>query len=166
MLKRPIAIFGLLLAPLVPYIVEARDGALKISARDAEAGARSIYGVWGDFVGATSLGTFAQEATLSAPVARASEAKYRIRRFEINTAGSPNTAVIEISVQDSDGFEIRYFNVALPGSSPCNGTVAGLATAMMTTRATETGADGRKLQFRVLGYLSDQGCLPGVTLVP
>jgi hypothetical protein len=148
MLKRILAIIGLLiLTPPVPDIVEVRDDSMA---------------VWSIADGTLT----AQEATLSAPVSRTSEAKYKVRKLYIDTVGAPNTAVIEVSVQDSANTEIRYFNVGLPGSTPCTGNVGGLITAMMTTRATETGGDGRKMQFRVLGYLSDQVCLSGVTLVP
>ena len=105
-----------------------------------------------------------QEATLSSPVSRSSEAKYVINFFQI--VRSPLIANINVSVQDSSNNEIRTFNVTVPGGTCPNATVGGLGTAMITVRATETGADLRKLNFRVLGYLSDQSCISGVTLAP
>ena len=106
----------------------------------------------------------AQEATLSAPVARASESKLTVKRLDLTAT----QAIISLSVQDTGNNEIRYFNVVVPDPAPATAaaTVAGLVTAIDTVRATETGGALRKLQFRLLGYLFDQGYLPGVTLQP
>lgn len=107
----------------------------------------------------------AQEATLNTPVVRPSEAKQRVRNFNISAQGVPQ-ATIEISVQDSTDNEIRYFNVVVPGCGPQTATVAGIFLALDTVRATENAGQLRRSNFRLLGYLFDQGCLPGVTLVP
>lgn len=113
----------------------------------------------------TSAGALAQEASLASPVARTSEAKYRVRSFYVqNPPAGTATATIDISVQDSSNNEIRTASFSVPGCGTT--TVGGLITAMITVRSTETGADSRKLQFRVIGYLSDQGCLPASTLTP
>lgn len=110
---------------------------------------------------------YAQEATLTSPVARGSEAKYKIRSFVVvNPPGATASASIDISVQDSGNNEIRVASFSIPDATHPGATVGGLVTAMMTVRATETGADTRKMQFRVLGYYSDQGYFPAVSLAP
>lgn len=105
------------------------------------------------------------EATLSAPVARTSEAKYKIRSFNAVTIGT-NSIQIDLSVQDSANAEIRVLACAVPDSAHPTATFGGMATAMITVRATETGGDAAKLAFRILGYLSDNGYFPAATLVP
>jgi hypothetical protein len=113
---------------------------------------------------AASVG--AQDATLTAPVARASEAKYKIKTFNVVAAVGQNVVQVELSVQDASNNEIRSFFVAIPDSAHPSATFAGLVTAMMTIRATETGIDPRKMSFRILGYLFDNGYLPAATLTP
>jgi hypothetical protein len=106
----------------------------------------------------------AQEATITTPVTRTSEAKYTIAEFHVVV--SPLAAQVEVAVKDSGNVEIRRITAKVPDPTHAGASVAGLNTAMMTIRATETGTDLRKQQFRILGYLSDQGYLSGVTLVP
>lgn len=105
----------------------------------------------------------AQEATLSAPVPQPAETKFQIQRIDITAA----QIVVSIDVKGPGGEQIRYFNVAVPDAAHPSATVPGLVTAIDTARPTETGGVLRRLQFRVLGYLADQGLLPAaVTLVP
>lgn len=103
----------------------------------------------------------AQEVTLNTPVARPAESKLTVKRLDL-------TATQAVIMQDSGSNEIRYFNVAVPDPSPATSTatITGLVTAIDTARATETGSVLRRLNFRILGYLFDNGYLPGVTLVP
>ena len=105
------------------------------------------------------------EATLSSPVTRTSEAKYKIRSFNAVTVGT-NTVQVDVSVQDSGNNEIRVFGCVVPDPAHPGATFGGMATAMITVRASETGADAAKLAFRILGYLSDNGYFPAATLVP
>lgn len=107
----------------------------------------------------------AQDATLTSPITHATEAKYKIRGFcVVNPAVGAPSASIDLSSQDSGNNEITVLNRTIPGCGTA--TVAGLATAMVTVRPTETGSDTRRLQFRIIGYLGDQGCLPASTLNP
>jgi hypothetical protein len=107
----------------------------------------------------------AQSASLTAPVARTSEASFVVDKLALQR--TPAQAVIEIMVQDSGGVEdIKRVNYVVPDAAHPGATVVGLVTAMMTVRATETGTNPRKLNFRVLGYLADQGYFPAHTLVP
>lgn len=109
-----------------------------------------------------------QEASLSTPIARNSEAKYKIDTFTFSRASS--SVGISVVVQDSSNNDIRTANYSIPSpaGSPCTSatTLNGLAGAMNAVRASETGTNARIQQFRILGYLVDQGCLTGVTLVP
>jgi hypothetical protein len=107
---------------------------------------------------------FAQEITLTAPVVRNSGTKYTITLFVVST--TPATANIEIALKDAGNVEISRVMNVIPDPAHAGATVAGLVTAMVTVRATETGSDVRKMQFRVLGYLNDQGYLPAGTLTP
>jgi len=110
---------------------------------------------------------YAQEANLTSPVTRGSEAKYKIRSFVVvNPPGGSASAAIDVSIQDASNNEIRITSFSIPDSTHAGATVPGLITAMMTVRATETGADSRKMQFRVLGYYADQGYFPAATLTP
>jgi len=107
------------------------------------------------------------EVSLTTPVSHASEAKYRIREFL--TLARPNdliTCTICISVQDSGNNEIRYFSVIVPDSAHPTANVAGVYTALDTVRAGETGGVLLKANYRVLGYLLDNGYFPPATLVP
>jgi glutamine synthetase len=108
----------------------------------------------------------AQEAGLSSPVARTSEAKHKLRSFLGVTGGGANSVQCDISVQDSSNVEIRTYTAVVPDPAHPTATFSGMCTAMMTVRATETGTDPRKLAFRVLGYLSDNGYFPPSTLTP
>ena len=112
----------------------------------------------------------AQQATLPAPVARASEDNYKVAELNIrgNAGGRAAGVVMTVSVQDASSNEIRYFNMEIPRGSVPGATVSAFVTALITVRATETGTDVRKANFRALGYFKDQGYaeLSGTTLVP
>lgn len=112
------------------------------------------------------VAVMAQDATLATPVT-ATQAKYRVRTFAVSNppAGSAG-ASIDVSAQDSGGNEVKAYTFVIPDGNHPGATVGGLVTAMMTVRATETGTDSRKMQFRVLGYFFDQGYFPAATLNP
>lgn len=112
----------------------------------------------------------AQSFNLTTPVTQPSEEKYRVKQYHLDDTGTvaaPNPlAVIGISVRDSGNTkEIRTFNVVIPSTACGSATVNGLATAEDTERSGEpAGALGKK-NFRILGYLSDNGCgFPAGTL--
>lgn len=109
-------------------------------------------------------GTFAlaQEATLGTPVARAAEAKSTVRDF----SASATSVTIEVSIQDASNNEIRVQSFSIPDAAHPSATVVGFLTAIGTIRATETGGVMRKANFRILGFLFDNGFLPGSTLAP
>lgn len=108
---------------------------------------------------------YAQEAGLTSPVARTSEAKFKIRSFNATVTGT-NSVSVDVSIQDSGNAEIRVVAFTVPDSTHPGATFAGMASAMVTVRATETGGDARKLAFRILGYLADNGYFPASTLTP
>lgn len=95
------------------------------------------------------------EATLQTPVARSSEAKYRVQEFSVNAS----QALVTIEVRDSTENIIRTFAVVDPDA-------AAFITALDTVRATETGGALRRVNFRILGRLLDAALITGVTLVP
>lgn len=102
------------------------------------------------------------EATLNSPVSRASEAKYVVRTLGI----SQTQASIEVSVQDSSNNEIRVQAFTCPDAAHPSATVAALFTALDTVRATESGGILARANFRILGFLFDNGYFPAATLVP
>lgn len=107
----------------------------------------------------------AQEATLNTPIARSSETKYLVD--QLNFTRSPAQASIIISVQDASNITIRTLSFAVPGADTCpSATLAGLMTAIANPAANETGTDTRRVQFRLLTFLSAQSCISGITLVP
>ena len=112
----------------------------------------------------TAVSASAQEATLSSPVAQPSEAKLVLQRFDCNFVS--NQCVISLNVMDSGKTAtIRYFNLVVPDPAHPTATFAGILGAAGTTRATETGGAERRANFRVIGYLFDQGYLPQVSSV-
>lgn len=104
----------------------------------------------------------AQEATLNTPVARTAEAKYIMKRLDI----SADQAIFEVWVRDSNNENIRQVNFVVPDVSHPGADIPGVFTAIATPRATETGGVLRRANFRLLGFLFDNGYLPGVSLVP
>lgn len=115
-------------------------------------------------VALASSALLAQDATLTSPVARTSEAKYVLRSVNFNFGSS--TASIEASVQDAGSADLRTVIFAVPDTAHPGGTFSAFLTAVGTVRATEAGTAVRKAHFRVLGFLSDNGYLPASTLNP
>lgn len=108
---------------------------------------------------------FAQQATLNAPVARPSEDNLRAETLYISRDVGGRWEV-QVSVRDSGGTEIRRVVYNGPDAAHSGATALAIATAYTTARSGETGALPRRLDFRLLGFLSDQGYLAGVTLQP
>jgi hypothetical protein len=107
------------------------------------------------------------DLTLTTPVTYPSEAKYRIREF--CTYARPNETpycIISISVQSSADAEIRYINAVVPDPTHSGATVTGVYTALDTARSGESGTVLNRANFRVLGYLLDNGYFPAGTLNP
>jgi len=105
---------------------------------------------------------WAQEAALTVPVVRESEAKYTMKRITIEAA----EAYFFVSVQDANGVEIREQVFRVPDTLHPSATIAGIFTALDTLRAGETGGVLRRANFRLLGFLLDNGYLPAATLNP
>lgn len=120
--------------------------------------------LFGLVLGLAAVAAAAQEATLTVPVTRTSEAKIIVDRLTLDRAGP--TVLVETLLRDSADGDIRRVNYVVPDSAHAGATVAGFVTAMFTVRAGEAGSNPRKLNFRVLGYLADNGYFPAHTLVP
>lgn len=108
---------------------------------------------------------YAQQATLNAPVARPSEDNLRAETLYISRDLGGRWEV-QVSVRDSGGNEIRRVVYNGPDAAHPTATALAIATAYTTARSGETGALPRRLDFRLLGFLSDQGYIVGVSLVP
>lgn len=98
----------------------------------------------------------AQEAPLSAPIAKPSETRKVVGKVELSR--SPVQALVQVNVMDSAGNLSRYYNVAIPqvaGDDPAHpaASVISFLNAIMTTQAGETGGVPRRFDFRVLAYL-------------
>lgn len=107
----------------------------------------------------------AQQLTLPAPIARASEHNLRVETVYM-TRDAGGRWEVEVSVRDSGGAEIRRTSYSGPDAAHPTATVAAFNTAVIwTVRAGETGTNARKTDLRVLGFLLDQGYTAG-TLVP
>lgn len=111
-----------------------------------------------------TLPLFAQQATVTSPVARSAETKHIFVDFAFKRDCVCTTIVTEY--QDAGGNATRQVRYDVPDPNFPSATLQGLAGAMISVRATETGTNLRKLQFRVLGYLADNGYLAGETLAP
>jgi hypothetical protein len=108
---------------------------------------------------------YAQQATLNTPVTRASEDNLRAETLYISRDNGGRWEV-QVSVRDNGGNEIRRVVYSGPDSGHAGATALAIATAYTTARSGETGATARRLDFRLLGFLADQGYISGVTLVP
>lgn len=123
----------------------------------------------------------AQEGAINSPITRASIAKVKISDFVCTR--SPVRCTIIVFYTDSSDNEIipegsqnlrTTYVVPSNAGDPCTQATAYvgaagsgvLSDAMNTARASETGTAQRRQAFRVIGYLSDRGCLPGVTVAP
>ena len=109
--------------------------------------------------------SFGQQATINAPLAPPADAKIIVARIEIVRA--PARAIIEVSYQDAANNETKRLNFWVPADQTNPGTeLQDFIGALINPRTGETGANGRRLNFRALGYLADSGRITGVTLVP
>lgn len=107
----------------------------------------------------------AQQATLNTPVTRAAEDNLRAETLYISRDLGGRWEV-QVSVRDNSGNEIRRVVYNGPDAAHPTATALAIATAYTTARSGETGALPRRLDFRLLGFLVDQGYISGVTLVP
>jgi len=107
----------------------------------------------------------AQQATFSAPVARAAEDNLRAETLFV-TRDSGSRWEVSVSVRDSVGNEIRRVSYSGPDATHPGATALAFVTAYTTARSGETGTLPRRLDFRVLGFLADQSYISAVTLVP
>lgn len=104
----------------------------------------------------------AQEAPLSAPIAKPSETRKVVGKVELSR--SPVQALVQVNVMDSAGNLSRYYNVVIPqvaGDDPEHpaASVISFLNAIMTTQAGETGGVPRRFDYRVLKFLKDNGYL-------
>lgn len=115
----------------------------------------------------------AQQFTLTTPVARTSVAKIKVDVFHFERGSL--SARIGLVYQDSSNVDIpspalpTTFTVpsaAAAAGGPCTSatTLNGLAGAMNVARSGEPAGNAAAQQFRILGYLSDQGCFPAGTV--
>lgn len=123
---------------------------------------RKILAVFSLLVALAGGFALAQDATLTAPVVRNSEAKYVLVSF----ACSQLAAEINVNVQDAGSVTVRTQSFAVPDAARPSATVVGFLTAIGTARSGETGTVLRRANFRVLGFLSDNGYLAANTLNP
>lgn len=102
------------------------------------------------------------DATLSTPITRSSETKYTARSF----ACSQIAAGIECSVQDAGSNETRVVSFRVPDPTHPTADVNGFLSAIGTARGGESGTVLNRANFRILGFLVDNGYIAGVTLNP
>lgn len=107
----------------------------------------------------------AQQGNLTSPV---SQSVFKVDSYYVGR--TPPRVEVEIVFQDGSDNDQRVIKVRIPSVACGSATAAAFNTAQMTVRNTpqaETGNDARKMNYRILGYLSDNGCgLPAHTLVP
>lgn len=103
----------------------------------------------------------AQEAPLTSSVAKPIT-KYVTSSFSMDAA----QASIVVDQKDAGGNTLSTVSFLVPDSAHPTATLANFVTAFTTARGGETGGVLRRLNFRILGYLFDQGYLPAATLNP
>lgn len=109
----------------------------------------------------------AQDAPLTAPVARPAETTLKIGRVDISDAPY---VLIQINVIGDDGSVLRYYNVSVPsqaGDDAAHPTasIAGFLNVFLASQPGETGGIARRANFRVLTWLKNEGYLPGTQAV-
>lgn len=111
-----------------------------------------------------------QQWNLTVPISRASVAKVRIKNF--NCTDLPQ-CVIDLVYQDSsdnvltgNGVPSTQFTVPSAAGSPCTSatTFGALMGAMKASRSGEPAGNAAAMSYRILGYLSDQGCFAAGSL--
>lgn len=112
-------------------------------------------------VGAAPM--LAQEATLAAPET-VSATKVVVDDF--NFSRGCLCGEITLALVTADGATVTRRRSVSIGRDGDNVTAGEFLAALRSPRASETGGDGRRINFRLLGVLFDNGELPGVTLVP
>lgn len=125
---------------------------------------RRLIAVFAVVVGLASVAV-AQQATLNTPVTRPAEDNLRVESY-YGSRDSGGRWEVYVSVRDSTGTEIRRTSYSGPDATHPAATAQAFVTAQMTARASETGTNVRKMDFRILGFLVDNGYISGVTVVP
>ena len=124
---------------------------------------------------AVALPAFAQKATLDTPNTGATIVDYEVAGWD--TSIESRRVLVKLYQRNANGDRlprikrviVESFTVPDPETGEFTRTwVAFLAFQQLSdnARAGETGAVERRINFRVLGYLVDEGLLTGVTLVP
>lgn len=107
---------------------------------------------------------YSQDYTLTSPVSRPAEAKHTLNTVDIDFVN--NKIIVTIDVKGTGNEGIRYFNSVVPDPAHPSATYAGLLTAIGSARSGETGSPERRANFRIIGYLSDNGYFPPGTANP
>ena len=98
-----------------------------------------------------------QQANLVTPI---SVTKVVVNRFSVRADCSCAEVSIDYqSTTATNGTDSFRFSAG-------DGTLASFLTAIGSARTGETGSSARRMNFRILGFLSDNGLLTGVTLTP
>lgn len=87
--------------------------------------------------------------------------KLRVRDF----ACSQSQVLVNVYLNDAILGDLHSVSFTIPDSAHPAATVVGFLTALGTQRAGETGGALRIANFRILGYLFDNGYMTG-TLTP
>jgi hypothetical protein len=108
---------------------------------------------------------FAQQANITTPDQTNVETK--VIASLVDLSRDCVCAFVEVVYQNASGTDLRRQRFQIPADPNNPGTeLNAFAGAIINARSGETGSNTRRLNFRALGYLSDAGRLPGVTLVP
>lgn len=102
------------------------------------------------------------DATLNTPRTRPSEAKYLVSGFSVSRL--PAQAIITAAVVDASDADIRTETFIAPHPQFPTATLNGFLTAIGTARSGESGTVANRANYRVLGFLIDNGYIAGATL--
>lgn len=103
----------------------------------------------------------AQDITLTVPISK-TITKYVTSSYSMDAA----QASIVVDQKDAGGVTLSTVSFLIPDADHPGATLNGFVTAFTSARSGETGGVLRRLNFRILGYLFDQGYLPASTLKP
>lgn len=111
-----------------------------------------------------ALPTFAQEATLGTPETAPTAVKLRVTGYSLST--EQGCVSVSVAFLTSGNVEVRRHGYRICSDESAS-IFADWHTAIGSARPGETGVPNRRMNFRILGFLLDEGLLPtGSTLVP
>jgi hypothetical protein len=106
-----------------------------------------------------AVSAFGQSATLNSPEVRPNVTKFQVADFAVQRDCACAHVTVEYLTSADALVRKHRFDIE-------TANLAAFLTAIGSPRANETGVAGRRMNYRILGFLLDNGYASGITLVP